>query len=154
MAFKTFARQLNTRLQTFCDVYFDQFTNALVNYTKPVIKVDIVKWKGNGYISQRDLDKSYFLLITGFLGKDSIADGDTSNQWTLEDQEAILDFGEAVVSNVYQIHDEKQSETFVCPGFMQLGEFPEIWVNLEVAPKLMTFQFQLEVKFIQSDTEV
>lgn len=154
MSFSTFIILLDERLQRICETSFRQFTDAMVPYAKPILKIDVMKWKANGYVDQRNMDKSLWLMVTGHLGKTTIADGDTDNDWTVEDQCMLTDFSDFVVTDVYKIHDELQLRTFVCPGFYQLGEFPEVWTDLEIAPKLMTFRFQLEAKFIKKDTEV
>ena len=154
MSFSTFVNLLDERLQRLCETSFRQFTDAMVPYSKPILKIDVMKWKSDGYIDQRNMEKSLWLMVTGHLGKDSISDGDTDNDWTLEDQLNLIDFSDFVVTDIYKIHDETQLQTFVCPGFSRLGEFPEVWMDLEIAPKLMTFRFQLEVKFIKKDTEV
>lgn len=135
----------DTRLPTI------SFTETVDNLkeTYPRVEISIIKYRGNGYISQREMDWSCWYKIVGYLQAPN-NEGDAYLERTQAEANDIVDYSMQTVTSIYSILDDR--DTISVPSFYQFGDFPEIWTDLELIPALASFAFQLEAKFILNDT--
>ena len=133
-------------------INWDELRNLCTRDGFPRIEIEIIKFKGEGYISQRALEWRVYLKIVGYLKK-YVADGSEESNWSENDRIAIADWGMQTVNSVYSILDDKQAGLLNIPALECFGEYPEVWVDLEKIAGLSTFSFILEVKLLLNDTE-
>lgn len=137
----------DTRLPTI------SFTETVDNLkeTYPRVEVSIIKFRGNSYISQREMQWSCFYKVVGYLEKPH-DDGNILIERTQQEAIDIINYAIKTVNSIYSLHDDKQNGFITIPSFQQFGEFPEVWTDLELLPSLASFAFQLEAQFILNDT--
>ena len=134
-------------------VKVDELQHIKSDIEFPRIEIDTVKFKGSGYISQREIQWDVYFRIVGYLQKD-IPDGQQDSEWTISDRLAINMFGIRTVNRIYTLHDDYQAGVWTCPGFLQFDGFPEVWVNFELGtPGRSSFACGLQAKIILTDTE-
>jgi hypothetical protein len=142
------------------DTKYPQFSFSelkdIANHNRyPRIEIDLIKFKSNGYLDQRNLQWTLYYRIVGYLKDPSVVreDGNILYDRLIEEKLEIVDYGLRTVNRVYSLLDDKQNGLIDLPGFIKFGSFPEIWTDSELMPGLASFAFQLEAELILLDTE-
>jgi hypothetical protein len=114
----------------------------------PRLEILITKDKGEGYYSQRNMNYTLRYSIAGYLVRDHL-DVD------IEDAVSLSAFGSEVRALNYSFLDDKQASNPPCSGFLQMGEFPEIFYEFELFPSeknaISAFIFHAEAHLEQND---
>lgn len=117
----------------------------------PRINLLVDKIKGNGYESQRQMDVGFRFIVVGHLK----IDGPDAEEWkpTAENCVELIDFGISTMSLIFSMLDDKQSGEVPCKGFEMFSGFPELFIEPELIPKILSFTIVAEAKILQDDTE-
>lgn len=134
-------------------IVFDELKNLTTDTIFPRVEIDLVKFKSDGYISQRQMQWRVYYKIVGYTRDSTVADGDILHERTLKEKMDIANYGMSMVNNIYSILDDKQAGLISLPGFEMFGVYPEIWTNTEIIPKLSSFMFNIEAIILLDDTK-
>jgi hypothetical protein len=118
---------------------------------RPRIEIELLQADTNQYVSQRGL---YWVVNFGILGylKKVNAIQDQRSHWNISDKVAILDFAVNTSALVFSLLDDKQSETFTCPGFEMFEGNSKIYPEFEIVPNISMFGLQINAVILQNDT--
>ena len=118
----------------------------------PRMNLVIDKLKGSGYISQRQMDFAFRFYIVGYL-KFPGKDGDMSWKPSRSNYVELVDFATNTASLTYSLMDDHQAGIHLCKGFQMFSGFPEIFIEPELLPKILSFSVYSEAIITQNDTE-
>lgn len=133
-------------------VFYEETDLLREDLVFPRFNVIIDKLKGDGYISQRDMEYSFRVLVCGFMRVGNLAEG---SEWrpSLQNVIDLTDFGANTSALLYSMLDDHQGGVNPCPGFQMFSGYPEVFYESELIPNILTFTIALEAKIINHDTE-
>lgn len=123
---------------------------ALADSFFPRVEVLLTKCKCNGYVDQRNMSWSLRYGVAGYMRRTNASE----LMLTATEMGDIINFGKEICDLNYEFLDDKQEGEPPCDGFMMLGEFPEIFAEFELFPKISAFVFEMEAILYLADTEV
>jgi hypothetical protein len=133
----------NDLLKLFPNINSAGIEEEVINFPRIEILMDKLKW--NGYASQREVDKAITYDVVGYIYR-------TSDEITLSDQVSIALFGQEIIALNYSFHDDKQKSKLPCPGFLKMGEFPELILDFELIPRISMCLFSASAEYQNKDT--
>ena len=120
-------------------------TLGLSDSKLPRLELLITKSKNNGYIDQRQVDKSYRFSVGGHLRREQ-------EETTPEDMWEAVRWGTELESSFYSLNDDKIAGKSPCDGFIQVGGFCEVYYEYELFPKITSILMVAEIEVQLTDT--
>ena len=113
----------------------------------PRAELLISKQKYNGFIDQRIVDRALRFSIGLHIKR-------ADNVTTDEDMYDALDLGDNLMKLIYSLHDDAiaNGRESICPGFISMSGFPEIFTEYELFPKVTSVILVAEAEVQLDDT--
>ena len=136
----------------------DLINDLKTNRYRLELSLDVLD--ADGYTSQRDIEWEAKISVWGYIRKEGMNLKNINElnlnptPFELDDLSNIGDFAIDTHRLIVSLMDDKQNETFVCPGFSHFNGKNTILLDFELYNGITVFNVVMGVVFSQEDTSI